>query len=393
MSRKFPEHVIKQDTHEVCLHWYSFCNWLRLHGCALDGWPDMYDDGLFDIDGILYCNHRWVQAGWYKLGQAYAHSARKELENVLIVHRWLINDLDFVYVKSPERTVEGIEIGFDGASFWLSDNFEDKNIYAHYEQIRTLFRSLVPHTTLPASHYIETMKPTLPFGLGISKTGYIVQKDCLIYLLSEIRYHQCERSAYIRLIVKTALDLLKRDLEQRNVIKRPTLDEYYMNLAHAAKVRATCKLKQVGAVLVKNNQVIATGYNGSLPGAYECDAMIMSSDSDLVVTCGKKCQITRTRSNGKTTSACNTIHAEVNAIFQCINRGLSVEGATLYVTFAPCIDCCKIAALSGISRIVFDEPNGYTETHKHFQDFVNIEQINEKDGLKAELVAKITALI
>lgn len=142
---------------------------------------------------------------------------------------------------------------------------------------------------------------------------------------------------------------------------RPSLDAYYMGLAHAAKARATCQHKQVGAVVVLNNQVLATGYNGSLPGAQECDQV--------------NCQILRAKQSGEVAKNCNTIHAEVNAIFQCLNREVSVKGATLYVTFAPCVDCCKVCALSGIARVVYDEPNSFCQTHMHFANSLEISQI------------------
>lgn len=393
-NREFPKHVIKQDTSEVCFHWHSFCKWLRLNGCCLEGWPDRYDAHLFDVSGVTYCTSKWIQAGWVLLKNAFAEKAVQKLELTLIAHRWIINDLEFRKIGPASIKHGKVYVGFDEPTFWLSDRSDDLNIYCHYEHLRGLFTGLVPGSLIPASYVIEEQKPAMVIGLGIGESGYLVQNQGIEYLFNEIANSQGEIAQYVHLVVSTAVGLLDEFVNARRKQSRPTLDEYYMNLAHAAKSRATCGLKQVGAVLVKDNQVISTGYNGSLPGAQECSATCLQSFNcagkpkvSNPILVDANCQITRTKSNGKTTLACNTIHAEVNAIFQCINRGVSVKGATLYVTFAPCIDCCKISALSGVSRIVFDEPNGYVETHKHFQDFVKIEQINEKDNLTAKLAA------
>ena len=107
-----------------------------------------------------------------------------------------------------------------------------------------------------------------------------------------------------------------------------------MQMAHLVATRATCDRKHVGAVIVKDNRVLSTGYNGSLPGAPHCD-----TDGHLMV-------------DGH---CVRTVHAEANAIAHAAKHGVPLDGSTLYVTASPCPTCYKLAVSAGIQRIVYDE--------------------------------------
>lgn len=138
-------------------------------------------------------------------------------------------------------------------------------------------------------------------------------------------------------------------MQEKNMLNwnkvRPTWDEYFMLQAEIAKLRSNCLTRQIGAVIVRDNRQIATGYNGTPPGILNC----------IDGGC-KRCQ---ERINGKLNSGANLerclcTHAEANAIMQCAlfgNAG-STKGATLYSTFAPCLECSKMAISVGITRIV-----------------------------------------
>ena len=115
---------------------------------------------------------------------------------------------------------------------------------------------------------------------------------------------------------------------------RPTWDEYFMNIAKQAATRSTCDRKSVGALIVKNNQILATGYNGSLKGSKHCDEIGHLME-------GSHCVI--------------TVHAEANAIVQAAYHGISINGSTLYTTASPCFNCFKLMVNSGIKRIIFGE--------------------------------------
>ena len=113
--------------------------------------------------------------------------------------------------------------------------------------------------------------------------------------------------------------------------KRPDWDEYFLKLAMLASERATCPRMHCGCVLVKNKNVIATGYNGSIPGDEHCEEVgCMIVDNHCV----------------------RTVHAEMNALIQAAKRGHAVEGAIVYVTNMPCTTCAKALITAGVTRVV-----------------------------------------
>ena len=116
---------------------------------------------------------------------------------------------------------------------------------------------------------------------------------------------------------------------------RPSWDAYFCAITRAVATRATCSRKAVGAVLVKNKLILATGYNGAPAGLRHCDH---SGGGDLL--------------NGH---CARSTHAEQNAIVQAARHGISIEGATLYCTNNPCLNCTKLVINAGITRIVYEE--------------------------------------
>ena len=130
-----------------------------------------------------------------------------------------------------------------------------------------------------------------------------------------------------------------------NSFERPSWDEYFMLQAELAKLRSNCLTRHVGAVIVRNHRQIATGYNGTPPGVKNC----------FEGGC-KRCQL---RMEGKIESGasldrCLCNHAEANAIMHCAILGIETgtEGAILYTTFVPCLECTKMAITIGIKKIV-----------------------------------------
>lgn len=121
---------------------------------------------------------------------------------------------------------------------------------------------------------------------------------------------------------------------------RISWDEYFMSMAELASRRSTCIRRQVGAVLVKDNQVLSTGYNGAPKGLPNC--------CDLNECLRQKLEIPQ----GKNHELCRAVHAENNAITQCAVNGVSCRGATLYVTASPCSMCMKQIINAGIVRVV-----------------------------------------
>ena len=124
--------------------------------------------------------------------------------------------------------------------------------------------------------------------------------------------------------------------------KRPTWDEYFMEMAELARKRSTCLRRHVGAVIVKDNRVIATGYNGVPKGIRHCEETGCLRQQ-LNVPSGKMHEL------------CRGLHAEQNAIIQAACMGSSIEGGTLYCTTQPCVICTKMIINAGIKRVVIKE--------------------------------------
>ena len=124
---------------------------------------------------------------------------------------------------------------------------------------------------------------------------------------------------------------------------RISWDDYFMDMAYLVATRATCSRRHVGCVLVKDRRVLATGYNGSMPGQPHCD------DAGHFYM------------NGEENGCQRTNHAEASAIAFAAKFGVSVDGATCYVTTMPCYTCAKLLIMAGIKRIVFHDKYRFDE--------------------------------
>jgi len=128
-------------------------------------------------------------------------------------------------------------------------------------------------------------------------------------------------------------------------IDRPTLDQYFMEIATVVAKRSTCLRNQVGALFVKNKRILSTGYNGAPAGLEHCD----------LVGCARENVASGTRHE-----LCRAVHAEQNAIIQAALHGISIEGATLYCTHQPCILCAKMMINARVRKVVYRQsyPDG-----------------------------------
>ena len=123
--------------------------------------------------------------------------------------------------------------------------------------------------------------------------------------------------------------------------KRPTWDEYFLMIAKLAATRSTCLAFPVGAVIVKDRQVLATGYNGSPSGSSHCTSQgfcypeLSSCDASKILPS-------------------RAVHAEANAIAQAAKHGISTNGAVIYVTLEPCIYCLKLIISAGIKEVFYE---------------------------------------
>ena len=121
---------------------------------------------------------------------------------------------------------------------------------------------------------------------------------------------------------------------------RPSWDEYFMDTTKHIASRSTCLRRQVGALLVRDKRILATGYNGAPSGVKHCNEVgCLREEKDVP--------------SGERHELCRGLHAEQNAIIQAALHGISIEGAILYCTHQPCVLCAKMIINAGIKRVVF----------------------------------------
>ena len=115
-------------------------------------------------------------------------------------------------------------------------------------------------------------------------------------------------------------------------MERISWNQYFMSQSHLIALRSTCERLTVGATIVRDNRMIAGGYNGSVSGSDHCiDKGCYMIDGHCV----------------------RTVHAEMNAILQCAKFGVQTEGAEIYVTHYPCLQCCKSIIQAGIKTVYY----------------------------------------
>jgi len=143
---------------------------------------------------------------------------------------------------------------------------------------------------------------------------------------------------------------------------RPSLDEYFMDIARVVARRSTCLRNKVGAVIVRDKRILSTGYNGAPHNMTHCLAIGCVREDEGVAS-------------GTRHELCRAVHAEQNAIIQSALHGVSIEGATLYCTHQPCVLCAKMLINSHIRRVVFEKSYPDADALKFFED-AGVEVVN-----------------
>ena len=136
--------------------------------------------------------------------------------------------------------------------------------------------------------------------------------------------------------------------------RRPSWDEYFVQIAFTVAQRSTCDRAHVGCVLVRDRRILTTGYNGAPAGLPHCD------DVGHLIIDGH---------------CVRTLHAEQNALIQAALHGVGTEGATAYVTHQPCLTCAKMLINAGVRRVVY--AGNYPDEHsRHFLDVAGVELVH-----------------
>jgi dCMP deaminase len=129
-------------------------------------------------------------------------------------------------------------------------------------------------------------------------------------------------------------------------LSRPSWNEYFMSITRIVAKRSTCLRRKVGAILVKDKRILATGYNGAPSGLRHCEEVGCLRENTSVPS-------------GERHELCRGLHAEQNAIIQAAYHGFSIRGATLYCTNKPCVICSKMLINAGIRKILYED--GYDD--------------------------------
>ncbi|MCL6471251.1 MAG: cytidine/deoxycytidylate deaminase family protein [Firmicutes bacterium] len=135
---------------------------------------------------------------------------------------------------------------------------------------------------------------------------------------------------------------------------RPSWDEYFLSITRQVSERSTCLRRKVGALLVREKRILATGYNGAPSGIRHCyEVGCLREDQGIA--------------SGERHELCRGLHAEQNALIQAAVHGVAVKGASIYCTHQPCVLCAKMLINAGIKEILYAE--GYPD--KLAQDLLN----------------------
>ena len=124
-------------------------------------------------------------------------------------------------------------------------------------------------------------------------------------------------------------------------------ENYYLDIAETVLARSTCRRQRYGALIVRDDEIVATGYNGAPANILSCADRKRCLRRDMEIPSGTKQEI------------CYAVHAEQNAIIQAARLGIKIDGATLFCTHQPCVICAKMIINAGIVRVVYK--NGYPD--------------------------------
>ncbi|MBW4678722.1 MAG: dCMP deaminase family protein [Microcoleus vaginatus WJT46-NPBG5] len=162
--------------------------------------------------------------------------------------------------------------------------------------------------------------------------------------------------------------------------QRPTWDEYFLMLAKLAATRSTCLAFPVGAVIVKNKQVLATGYNGAPAGSAHCTAQ-------------GYCYPGLSSCDASKSMPSRAVHAEANALAQAAKHGISTADASIYVTLEPCLSCLKLIISAGIHDVFYETSFSSGESAVVRDSFIEEGLVNLKHINLCENIAQKAALL
>jgi len=175
--------------------------------------------------------------------------------------------------------------------------------------------------------------------------------------LEEQQLHLIIKKAKVKILNNSTLDVFYKKIDKFLKDFIPKLDKrldwhgYFMEIAKQVATRSNCIKRKIGCVIVKDRRIISTGYNGTPRGVKNCN----ENGCPRCNAWGEP---------GKALSECFCSHAEENAIVQAAYHGISTKGASLYVTFSPCLTCAKMIINAGIREVYYNANYPLTENAK-----------------------------
>lgn len=143
---------------------------------------------------------------------------------------------------------------------------------------------------------------------------------------------------------------------------RPSIDDYFLEIAFVVAKRSTCLRNTVGAVIVRDKRILSTGYNGAPRNLEHCLDIGCIRDKENIAS-------------GTQHEKCRAVHAEQNAIIQAALHGVGTTGATMYCTHQPCVLCAKMIINAHIERVVYATPYPDIDSIKFFKE-AGVEVVN-----------------
>lgn len=262
---------------------------------------------------------------------------------------------------------QGLEIfvSFDALLDHVTENWRSNYVLSHIDDVGMLKalqkRPFFLHISIDAPLNLRFQRHQLKLGENaLSLEQFIGQSDDLLFNASNPLL-EINNQAQIKVInTSTSLKNLYIKLSELDLLNqerlRPTWDAYFMRLADLAALRSNCMKRRVGCVIVKDNRVVATGYNGTPRHLTNCNE-------------GGCSRCNKGQGSGAALSTCLCLHAEENALLEAGRDRIAGENSILYCNTCPCLTCSIKIVQSGIKQVVYAQSYSMDElSHKVFNE-------------------------
>lgn len=254
---------------------------------------------------------------------------------------------------------------FDSLLDHVTENWRSNFVLSHIDDVEMLKalqkRPFFLHLSIDAPLNLRFQRHELKMGTqALSRSLFIEQSDDLLFNASNPLI-EINNQAHIKVInTSTSLKDLYIKLSELDLLNqerlRPTWDAYFMRLADLAALRSNCMKRRVGCVIVKDNRVVATGYNGTPRHLTNCNE-------------GGCPRCNKGQGSGAALSTCLCLHAEENALLEAGRDRIAGENSILYCNTCPCLTCSIKIVQSGIKQVVYAQSYSMDEhSHKVFNE-------------------------